>query len=228
MVRRLLVAGALLQLCMVTRSQATVIDDFEDVDFSIVSPANGPGTSVHHLGDPASIIGGDRDVWTLIHNGPGSKATLTTTAGNDSVVITSNEGSIYQVYFQYDGIGFNSRALNYNLALDGDDAILVDVSSVTQSPASAIEIQMFLYTKWNTPERASARLGLTVDEPGLMSFPFSAFEQFGELDFSDLDEISLTVTLAARLVKPIEHAGGEREVVASAGVWFASQPRHGP
>jgi hypothetical protein len=136
---KLLAAGALVPLCIVAASQATVIDNFEAVNFSIVTPGSGPGPSVHHLGDPANIIGGDRDVFTPIYAGAGSSAILTTTAGDDSVVITSN-GNIFSVNFQYEGVGINARALNYDLTLDGDNAILVDVSSVSPSPSTPIEI----------------------------------------------------------------------------------------
>jgi hypothetical protein len=188
---RFLAAGALVPLCIVTASQATVIDNFEAVNFSIVTP----GPSVHHLGDPASIIGGDRDVFTPIYAGAGSSAILTTTAGDDSVVITSN-GNIFNVDFQYEGVGINARALNYDLTLDGDNAILVDISSVSPSPATPVEIFLNISTRYGTPDFGSAILSRIVSEPGVLTFPFSAFEPIaGELDLSEVDFISLNVTV---------------------------------
>ena len=175
---------------------AAVIDDFEQTEFAITTPSN---PSVHHAGGSASIIGGDRDVWTLACDGPGSQTSLTVSTGDDGVVVDSNDGSIYRVWFQYDGTGINSRSLNYNLLTESHNAILVNIAGVEISPSDVIEIRMLLFTNWGDADSASAQLTLPVNEPGQLSFPFNEFEQFGELDFSDLDEVSFTVTLGASM-----------------------------
>jgi hypothetical protein len=191
---KLIIASTFCFLMLADSANARLIDDFEEGMFSFASDLDVSHSS-HLLLNPDRVLGGDRDVYTLASDGPGSTASLNPTPFDDGIVISSNStGKHYWVNVQYDGLGRSPFNLNADLASEGHDAFLINISEVSLSrPAS---IQMTLATNWEGLTGIVANVTLPIEHAGIMRFPYSSFiADNTEIDFTDVDYISVMAKL---------------------------------
>lgn len=178
-------------------SLGAIIDDFESGGFTFETTDSLAGPSFHTMLDPLRVMGGDRDVWTLVHDGGGNRVLLDISDADDGVTITSaSHSAAFSVMFQYDGEGKNSLLLNTNLSESPENAVLVDVKSV--SAFADVDLRLVAVTNAGQPAETEASLSIQVARAGVARFPLAALESTNSLlDLSDVDSISVIATLPA-------------------------------
>jgi hypothetical protein len=183
-----LAASSLLVATPLEVSASLLIDDFESGAFSVSDPA--PGNPVDGIAEQSSIpvLGGVRQV--RVGTGPGvtGGASLTLTAGPDSVnvaLVPSPPGG--QVRFHYDGIAngaedLSTGTLNANLSAFGD-RFSIEVTSVTAPLFVSLQVAVY-----DSNSSFSAPVAPAAFTPGSYEILFSSYSG---IDFTDVNAIQL-------------------------------------
>lgn len=167
----------------VSTACGAVIDDFEEGPFTFIVTGWEFESSITQTGlNPSSVIGTERTV-TLYNPGPQAEsqlvwATLTTTGGDDSVLVDVDSDTYGVAEFRY---GLSSD-LNADLTVGGHNAVAVQVTQVSGNVRLGV-------TLGNGPADYEVAF-LPVSSPGTYLF---AYSWFPSIDVTDVDLIGWEV-----------------------------------
>lgn len=187
-------SGAALCFCLVSCSDAVMIDSFD------VGPVSeGPVAELDLLQSGLSVthvLGGERQ-WFVLYEG-----SLNVADADGSLKFSHDSGFFEVANLQYGATNSNGAAqpLNVDLVADGSTQFTIRMagaSAPTDASELPVDVRLMVFSGVGTDDQVGAAVSFKPVISGgeyVVQMPFESFEShLGPIDFSDVDSISVSV-----------------------------------